>query len=130
MGHHSIRTAHDVGKLEGLRKGQQVPKSGYPVTLGYETAGDVIDCGPAVSSLTIGSRVVSIGPRADYVVRSESQAFKIPDDLSYELAALLVLACDTATGFRKFSVQPSDRVVVSGAGAVGPVYVTGLLVDL
>ncbi|MEM6683899.1 MAG: quinone oxidoreductase [Pseudomonadota bacterium] len=102
----------------------------YPVDLpsgiGIEAAGSVEAVGPDVSGFAVGDRVgYCLGPLGAYaekhVVRAASVA-KLPDDISFETAAAMMLKGCTAEYLikRTYAVQTGDWVLLhAAAGGVG-----------
>lgn len=120
-----------------------------PVVLGHEFSGEVVEVGSDVKTIQIGHHVTvdpnkycgictpckkgvkqmcehlyatgvnANGGFAQYCAVSESQCFKINDDIPYEFAALSEpLAC-CIHGISKIGVHYGDNVCIIGAGAIG-----------
>jgi S-(hydroxymethyl)glutathione dehydrogenase/alcohol dehydrogenase len=135
----------------------------YPVALGHEIAGTVVECAPDVSSVRIGDRVLvmdghcgrcadcedghpvqcrtydqaermrhltdadgnpvlqSVGGFSTRLITPAHSVFAIPDDISFEVAA--VLGCSVVTGagavLNVAQVRPGASVAVLGCGGVG-----------
>ncbi|EMI43817.1 NAD(P)-dependent alcohol dehydrogenase [Rhodopirellula sp. SWK7] len=109
------------GEMKGLLPG------GFPRVPGYDVAGIVADCADD-APFRIGDRVMAFlttargGACADYAVCAVDAAAKLPDDMSFELAAAMPLAGTTALqSLRDHGrMEPDDRVLVNGAsGGVG-----------
>ncbi len=109
------------GEMKGLLPG------GFPRVPGYDVAGIVADCADD-APFRIGDRVMAFlttargGACADYAVCAVDAAAKLPDDMSFELAAAMPLAGTTALqSLRDHGrMEPGDRVLVNGAsGGVG-----------
>jgi L-iditol 2-dehydrogenase len=126
----------------------------FPFIPGHEWAGEVVEVGEDVKTLSIGDRVVAEVPircrvcpnckdgmdpnmcpdfelygfsweypggMAEYTVSKEERLFNIPDNVSYEEAALvepLSVAYHGVWGSGG-GVAPHDRVVIFGAGPIG-----------
>ena len=126
----------------------------FPFIPGHEWAGEVVELGKDVKTLSVGDRVVAEVPikcrvcpdckdgldpnmcsdfelygfsweypggMAEYTVSKEERLFKIPDNVSYEEAALvepLSVAYHGVWGSGG-GAAPHDRVVVFGAGPIG-----------
>ena len=119
------------------------------VTLGHEYAGSVVEVGPDVEAFGVGDRVVMdpnipcrvcrychnsrphlcLNPQglgvsrngglAEYSTVPISQAYKVPDELSSEAAALTEpLAC-ALHAVDLSGVRPGDDTLVLGAGPIG-----------
>ena len=121
--------------------------------LGHELVAKVVETGAGVKNFKIGDRFVVNpneycgtcgycrknlpnecehilamgidvdGGFAEYVRVSEKMAFKIPDDMPDSIAAFAEpLAC-VINGSRKIRVNPSESVVVIGAGPIGMLFI-------
>jgi synaptic vesicle membrane protein VAT-1 len=96
-----------------------------PCVMGYEVAGVIDAVGDGVSGDRVGSRVLAMpryGGHSDVVCTPEGQAFAIPDDKEFTVAAGLPVNYLTAYHmlFRVASLRPGDRVLVHmAAGGVG-----------
>lgn len=120
-----------------------------PIILGHELAGEIVEVGSAVTRLKPGDRVavqpqitcgkcrlckmglfqlcpdvrhIGIwypGGFAEYTCVPESNAFLIPDGLSFEAASMVdVYGCAVHCSHR-VNVKVEDTVVVLGTGAIG-----------
>jgi len=96
-----------------------------PFTPGSEGAGIVEAVGEGVSHVQIGDRVayaVTLGAYAEHRVVAADRVVRIPDGISDETAAAMMLKGMTAQYllFRTYRVQPNDTVLVhAAAGGVG-----------
>ncbi len=97
-----------------------------PGVPGMEAAGEVIDVGPGVSHLLPGDRVAyacpPVGAYASVRTMAADQVVRIPDFLSYETAAALMLKGMTAEYLlhRTHAVRAGEAVLVhAAAGGVG-----------
>jgi NADPH:quinone reductase len=96
-----------------------------PFTPGSEGAGIVEAVGEGVSHVQVGDRVayaVTLGAYADHRVVAADRVVRIPDGISDETAAAMMLKGMTAQYllFRTYQVQPNDTVLVhAAAGGVG-----------
>lgn len=103
----------------------------FPLTLGREGAGEVIDAHSSVSNIPVGSRVVfmgTYGTYGEYSAVAASDAIIIPDALSTDKAAAAFLQGLTAWTFIREAgeVKAGQWVLVhAAAGGVG-----GLLVQM
>jgi L-iditol 2-dehydrogenase len=126
----------------------------FPFIPGHEWAGEVLEVGKHVKTLSAGDRVVAEVPikcrvcanckdgmdpnmcpdfelygfswgypggMAEYTVSKEERLFKIPDNVSYEEAALVEPVSVAYHGVwgSGGGAAPHDRVVVFGAGPIG-----------
>ncbi len=101
----------------------------YPAPLpfipGQEAAGVVEAVGEGVKSFTRGERVAWNGTRgtyAEFALAPASDLLRLPDDMSFEQAAAVLLQGLTAhyLAHDTYAIQPGDTVLVhAGAGGVG-----------
>lgn len=96
-----------------------------PHTIGSEAAGCVTQVGSGVTGLKIGDRIATAratGAYAQEAVVAAAHAVRVPDGVSAQIAAALLLqgmtahylACDT------FPLKPGDTALIhAGAGGVG-----------
>jgi len=112
----------------GYMKGRIQEK--FPLTLGWDVAGEVVEIGHAASRFPVGSRVYAYARRpvlhygtyAEYVVLPESYFSQIPENLNYEQAGSVPLASLTAYQalFDRGKIKKNDHVlIVGGSGGVG-----------
>jgi len=108
-----------------FRMGMYPAPAGLPFVAGNEGAGEVIAVGPGVTDLKIGDRVgyvVAMGAYAEERLLNADRAVKIPDNISYEQAAAMMLKGMTAEYLlrRTYQVQKGDNILVhAAAGGVG-----------
>lgn len=109
----------------------------YPVGLGMEAAGVIEVIGAGVSTFKAGDRVCYVGgpsqskyvgglpgAYADYRCLPADLLIPLPDDVTFEVAAAVLLKGMTAEFLlhRTYPVQPGDTVLVqAAAGGVGTV---------
>ncbi|SUL31166.1 sorbitol dehydrogenase [Staphylococcus aureus] len=125
-------------------------KVNFPVTLGHEFSGEIVEVGADVKDFKVGDRVTSettfyvcneceyckskdynlcnhrkgIGTQVDgaftnYVIAREESLHHIPDEVSYQSAAMTEpLAC-AHHGVSKIQVNSGDVAVVMGPGPIG-----------
>ena len=101
----------------------------YPVSLpfvpGSEGAGTVTAVGPGVDGVRVGDRVASVdlrGAYAEQAITAADRVVPVPDDISEETAAAVVLQGLTAHYllFDSYPVRPDDVVLVhAAAGGMG-----------
>jgi NADPH:quinone reductase-like Zn-dependent oxidoreductase len=95
-----------------------------PAVLGRDVAGEVVEVGPGVTSLSRGDRVLGLVQRgyAEQVVASEGAFARVPPGLELQAAAALPLVVLTGAQLIEEAVRPKkgDTVLVTGAlGGVG-----------
>lgn len=123
----------------------------YPITLGHEWAGVVVDRGRGVSSLSVGDRVtgdVTIGcmncdnckrglynlcfgkievglcrgkdgAYAEYLTMPMRHTYRLPDEVSFEEAAMTEPAATVVKAIRKAPFEPGATCVILGDGPIG-----------
>ena len=101
------------------------PAPSMPFTPGSEGAGDVIAIGEGVTEVAVGDRVAyttATGAYAEERVLPASSLVRIPEGVSYETAAAMVLKGMTAQYLlrRTYRVEPGDAILIhAAAGGVG-----------
>lgn len=135
------------GTDEALNKGEY--PANYPVIIGHEFSGEIVETGSKVSSFATGDRVtvdpnrvcrkcffcrsgqehlcdnlnsmgVHIdGANAEYCVMMESNVYRIGNDLSYDEAAFCEPLACAIHGTDLAQVKVGDTVLVIGAGGMG-----------
>jgi NADPH:quinone reductase len=97
-------------------------KPPLPFTPGLEFAGVVADLGPGVNGLNIGDRVMAApmrgGSFAQYIRMPADRLFRLPAEVSFELASGFLVGHGTA-GFSlqyRARVQRGETVLITGAG--------------
>ncbi|AET69763.1 theronine dehydrogenase-like Zn-dependent dehydrogenase [Desulfosporosinus orientis DSM 765] len=120
-----------------------------PLILGHEFSGEVVEIGPGVKNVQVGDRVapdacqvcwecyhckrmnysmceklaftglMTDGAFAEYVNVPAYTMYKIPDDMSYEAAAVIEPIAVGIHAVRQAPVIEGDKVVVLGAGTIG-----------
>lgn len=126
-------------------EGHLFPKQ-YPVTLGHEYLGRVVDAGPDVSGVDIGDRVVywgqsdfgglaeyqSLRPvfarqslrdhffaERDFMDDARAAAVIVPEDISDDCASLIEPVTGALRSILRNPPGVGDRVLVLGAGPIG-----------
>src|SRR5664280_1101509 len=102
-----------------FRIGMYPSPTGMPFVAGNEGAGEVIAVGPGVSDLKVGDRVAYVVPLGAYAAE---RAVKLPDNISYEQAAAMMLKGMTVQYLlnRTFKVGKGTIVLIhAAAGGVG-----------
>ncbi|MDR6121409.1 L-iditol 2-dehydrogenase [Bacillus sp. SLBN-46] len=123
-----------------------------PIVLGHELAGEVVEVGSEVTSLQAGDRVsidpniycgtceycrsnrahlcqqlqaVGVtrdGGMAEYCTVPSANGYKIPDEMTFEEAALVEPLGCVLHGFRKITLTPLSRVLIIGGGFIGQLF--------
>jgi alcohol dehydrogenase len=95
------------------------PTPVYPKETGYESFGSILKTGQAVKGLKAGDHVLSFYGHKDFAIVNADKVVKVPESIDYTHALLNTLSCDAGKGVLKLQPQPSDRVIVTGAGVMG-----------
>src|SRR5215471_13053591 len=100
-------------------------KAATPFVPGQEAAGEVVAVGPDVTSVKVGDRVaytMTLGTYAEYATAPADRLVKIPDGVSFQQAAAVMLQGMTAH-YLTHSTYPLKRgetaLVHAAAGGVG-----------
>lgn len=128
------------------------PESVYPIMLGHEGVGEVVEVGAKVKGFKVGDKVLLpfVDPDADnlpglgsgwgalseYAVVCDPEApwpdgapdcafaqTVLDDDLDPVDAVMIVTFREVLSSIRYFGIQPQDSVVVFGCGPVGLTYI-------
>ena len=108
-----------------FRIGMYPSPTGMPFVAGNEGAGEVIAVGPGVTDLKVGDRVGYVVPLGAYAAERllpAERAVKLPDNISYEQAAAMMLKGMTVQYLlnRTFKVGKGTIVLIhAAAGGVG-----------
>jgi len=106
-------------------KGTYQERPPLPFTLGMEVAGDIAAVGDGVTNVAVGDRIAvyqGSGGLADYGVFPAELCVKLPDTLSYEQGAALIVAYGTselALNHRAGLMAGETLLVTGAAGGVG-----------
>lgn len=101
------------------------PLTAFPAIIGMEGAGDVVALGEGVTSLEVGDRVAYAGVLGGYAEErliAADRLVKLPDDISYETAAAMMLQGMTVRYLVRetFRVCPETVLLFhAAAGGVG-----------
>ncbi|GMA47775.1 NADP-dependent oxidoreductase [Tetragenococcus muriaticus] len=113
-----------------LREGylQQKYPWDFPIVLGWDVAGVIVDVGQEVTNWQVGDKVFArpqttrFGTYADYTIVNENLLVSIPDNTSYKEAAAVPLAGLTAYQvlFDHGELEAGQKVLIhAGSGGVG-----------
>lgn len=118
----------DAKTRAGLGWAAAQNQDNLPWVPGYDIAGEVVACGPAVSRWSVGDRVSGFvgfplqgGGYSEYLAVAAELLSPVPASLPLRQAAALPLAGQTAwQALEKAAVAGGDKVLVlAGAGGVG-----------
>ena len=93
-------------------------KLGTPIPLGYCNVGKVVEADVS-SGYAVGDRIVSNGPHAEMAAVPQNLTAKVPDAVTDEQAAFVVVAAIGLQGVRLIQPTLGERIVVSGLGLIG-----------
>jgi NADPH:quinone reductase len=108
-----------------FRMGMYPSPVGLPFVSGNEGAGEVIAVGPGVTEVKVGDRVGYVSGLGAYAVERllpADRAVKLPDNISYEQAAAMMLKGLTVQYLvrQTYKVQKGDNVLIqAAAGGIG-----------
>jgi NADPH2:quinone reductase len=108
-----------------FRMGMYPSPVGLPFVSGNEGAGEVIGVGPGVTEIKVGDRVGYVSGLGAYAAERllpADRAVKLPDKISYEQAAAMMLKGLTVQYLvrQTYKVQKGDNVLIqAAAGGIG-----------
>ncbi len=108
------RTDGLVSTVDSVRS-----KLSQPLPLGYCNVGTVVAVGSGVKGFSIGDRVASNGPHAEFVTVPHHLCAVIPQTVSDDQAVFTVLASIGLQGIRLAQPTFGETFVVSGLGLIG-----------
>jgi predicted dehydrogenase/Zn-dependent alcohol dehydrogenase len=108
-------------KTDGLKPtiNAVLNKLGQPLPLGYCNVGRVVAVGNGVEDFSIGDRVASNGPHAEYVCVPKNLVVKIPENVTDEEASFTVIGAIGLQGIRLVNPTFGETIVVVGLGLIG-----------
>jgi len=109
-----IKTEGLLPTLEAVFK-----KLEEPLPLGYCNAGEVVAIGEGVTGFSIGDRVASNGPHAEFVSVPQNLVVLIPENVTYEEATFTVIGSIGLQGLRLANPTFGETVVIIGLGLIG-----------
>jgi NADPH2:quinone reductase len=116
-----------VNYLDVFFRNGTFPVNGYPAPVGVEAAGVVEKVGAEVKNFVAGDRVAYYGPFGAYAekrILGEHELFRLPDDITFEQAAAVMVKGLTAHMLLKSSyvVKAGDTVLIHAMmGGVGSI---------
>ncbi|MCH7737787.1 MAG: NAD(P)H-quinone oxidoreductase [Chloroflexi bacterium] len=117
-----------VNYADVLRRGGNYPGPDLPSSMGLEAAGTVVEVGSDVSGISVGQKVMGMGPgsQAEYVAINGNLVFPYPDSLDAVEAGGMPIVFLTSYHILKTrgQMQSGDTVLVqAGASGVGTVLI-------
>lgn len=91
----------------------------YPCMTGYENLGRVLAVGPQVGEVRTGDRVLAFYGHRTCALVPAAKTIPVPAEIPDTLALTAILSCDAAKGVRGLGLTGQERVLVTGAGAMG-----------
>lgn len=94
---------------------------------GHEACGTISALGPGVQGYTLGERICTVYPGgfAEAMVCPVERVIKIPDEMSWERAAVFEPLSGAAHAMARGQVQSEHTVFIAGAGTVGLMFLMG-----
>lgn len=95
---------------------------------GHEACGEIVEVGQEVKGFQARERVIALekGAYAEYLVCPQERLIKIPQDMSWERAAVVEPLAGAAYAIERAGITASDTVLIAGAGPVGLMILLGL----
>jgi L-iditol 2-dehydrogenase len=92
----------------------------YPMYPGYSSAGVVTKIGKTVTDFKVGDRIACHGiTHRSYGNIRQARAAKIPDGVSFEMAAFTSLGVIATQGIRKARIELGESAMIIGLGIIG-----------
>ena len=115
-----------VNYADVMRRRGNYPGPDLPSSLGLEAAGTVVEVGAEVSSVSVGQKVMAMGPggQAEYVAVNGNFVFPYPETMDPVQAGGMPVVFLTSYHLLKTrgNLQPGDTVLIqAGASGVGTV---------
>jgi (R,R)-butanediol dehydrogenase/meso-butanediol dehydrogenase/diacetyl reductase len=95
---------------------------------GHEACGEVVEVGHEVEGFQVGDRVMAFekDAYAEYMVCPRERMIKMPENMSWERAAVVEPLAGAAYAIERGGIQPGNTVLIAGAGPVGLMLFLGL----
>jgi len=94
-------------------------KLDQPLPLGYCNVGNIIEVGEGVQGFSVGDRVASNGPHAEFVCVPKNLVARVPDNVTDEEAVFTVIGAIALQGIRLCKPTFGETIVVYGLGLIG-----------
>src|SRR5689334_16940932 len=137
--HQLLIRIHDAGVNPidwKIRQGymKQAMPATFPMTIGQDFAGKVVDVGTAVTQFAVGDRVFGFaqGTYAEYAAAPASTVAAIPNSMDFPTAAALPTAGSTALQIIRdvVSAKPGITILIQGAAGGGGSYASQIAKNL
>ncbi len=117
----AISAGTEIANYRGITTQRQSVKDwrAQPYRPGYSLAGVVRAVAPGVTRFKIGDRVCGWGPHASLAWVDAARFERIPDEVSFDDAAMTSLCTIVMNGVRLAHLQLGESVAVVGAGLIG-----------
>ena len=93
------------------------------MTLGYSSAGVIVELGEGVRNFKVGQRVACAGGgyavHAEYAIVPQNLLASLPDEVSFEAGAFGTLGAIAMQGFRLAELKIGENVAIIGMGLLG-----------
>ena len=109
-----IRTDGLLATVDAVRS-----KLDQPLPLGYCNVGTVAGIGTGVSGFSMGDRVVSNGPHAEFIAVPGNLCVRVPEQVPDEEAVFTVLGAVALQGVRLAEPTLGECFAVTGLGLIG-----------
>ncbi len=120
-----VQQVLNKAKREGLLSTLDAARNklDQPLTLGYSSAGTIVETGSNLSGFRAGDRVACGGGgyavHAEFANIPQNLLVRIPDAVDFEQAAFATIGAVAMQGFRLADVQVGANVAVIGLGLLG-----------
>jgi L-iditol 2-dehydrogenase len=120
-----IISGHEFsGRVEAVGRDVRKVRSGEPVTVEPWThCGMCAYCSQGKTNLCLDKVAMGTsdwpGCFAEYVVAPENVVYKLPENVSYEIGALIEPLAASMHAVRRVGVESDETAVIFGAGAIG-----------
>ncbi|MCP4870085.1 MAG: zinc-binding dehydrogenase [Proteobacteria bacterium] len=116
-----VRQVLDKVRSDGLMPTFEAVQSKLDslIPLGYCNSGVVLEVGAGVTDIAVGDRVMSNGPHAEAVLVPRRLCAPIPDNVTDEQAAWVVLGAIALQGIRLAQPTIGETIAVMGLGTLG-----------
>lgn len=114
----AVSAGTEIANYRGVTRYRSV-SHGNPYYPGYSFAGTVLAVGEGVANLRPGDRVCGQVRHASHAIVDPGRLVHIPDDVSFDQAAMTTLGCIVLNAVRIGRIQLGESVAVVGAGLIG-----------